>query len=82
MRKTDIPLDVDAAVFDGRLERLHHSHVITTTLPHGGVGLLARLAKRAGLRFDFGGSDKPDDLAALTRALTGRGLGSTRGSCE
>ncbi|MFF4606530.1 haloacid dehalogenase type II [Streptomyces sp. NPDC001339] len=34
------------------LERLHGSHVITATLSNGGVGLLTRLTKRAGLRFD------------------------------
>ncbi|TDD72465.1 haloacid dehalogenase type II [Actinomadura darangshiensis] len=34
------------------LERLHRSPVVTATLSNGGVGLLTRLAKRAGLRFD------------------------------
>ncbi|MFC6065685.1 haloacid dehalogenase type II [Streptomyces ochraceiscleroticus] len=34
------------------LELLHDSPVITGTLSNGGVGLLARLTKQAGLRFD------------------------------
>ncbi|WP_433469095.1 haloacid dehalogenase type II [Spirillospora sp. CA-128828] len=34
------------------LERLHRSPVLTATLSNGGVGLLTRLAKHAGLRFD------------------------------
>ncbi|MDA2804036.1 haloacid dehalogenase type II [Nocardiopsis suaedae] len=34
------------------LEALHRSPVITAALSNGGVGLLARLTKQAGLRFD------------------------------
>ena len=34
------------------LETLHASRLLTATLSNGGVGLLTRLAKRAGLRFD------------------------------
>ncbi|WP_040709896.1 haloacid dehalogenase type II [Nocardiopsis potens] len=34
------------------LELLHDSPVVTSTLSNGGVGLLTRLAKQAGLRFD------------------------------
>ncbi|MCP9955943.1 haloacid dehalogenase type II [Actinomadura madurae] len=34
------------------LERLQRSPVLTATLSNGGVGLLTRLAKQAGLRFD------------------------------
>lgn len=34
------------------LESLHQSRLITGTLSNGGVGLLARLTKHAGLRFD------------------------------
>ncbi|GAA2059690.1 haloacid dehalogenase type II [Streptomyces albiaxialis] len=34
------------------LELLHDSRLVTATLSNGGVGLLTRLAKRSGLRFD------------------------------
>ncbi|MEW1750877.1 haloacid dehalogenase type II [Streptomyces angustmyceticus] len=34
------------------LELLHTTRVVTATLSNGGVGLLARLTKQAGLRFD------------------------------
>ncbi|MGX1761886.1 haloacid dehalogenase type II [Streptomyces lydicus] len=34
------------------LELLHRTSVVTATLSNGGVGLLARLTKQAGLRFD------------------------------
>ncbi|MFC0039042.1 haloacid dehalogenase type II [Actinomadura rayongensis] len=48
------------------LERLHAGRLVTGTLSNGGVGLLTRLAKRAGLRFDcvlsaeLAGTFKPD----------------------
>ncbi|NGO71700.1 haloacid dehalogenase type II [Streptomyces boncukensis] len=48
------------------LERLRASTVLTATLSNGGVGLLTRLTKRAGLRLDailsaeLAGSYKPD----------------------
>ncbi|MEU6328753.1 haloacid dehalogenase type II [Streptomyces sp. NPDC047049] len=34
------------------LELLHHTRVLTATLSNGGISLLARLTKQAGLRFD------------------------------
>lgn len=34
------------------LELLHRTHLVTATLSNGGVGLLSRLTKQAGLRFD------------------------------
>ncbi|BDM70343.1 haloacid dehalogenase [Streptomyces nigrescens] len=56
------------------LERLHDSRVITATLSNGGVGLLARLTKHAGLRFDcllsaeLVKSYKPDPRVYLSAA--------------
>ncbi|MFI0451282.1 haloacid dehalogenase type II [Actinomadura sp. 6N118] len=56
------------------LELLHGSKVITATLSNGGVGLLARLTKQAGLRFDcvlsaeLAGSYKPDPRVYLMAA--------------
>ncbi|MEU9125566.1 haloacid dehalogenase type II [Streptomyces sp. NPDC048506] len=56
------------------LERLHHSRVITATLSNGGIGLVTRLAKQAGLRFDcilsaeLVKSYKPDPRVYLSAA--------------
>ncbi|GAU69285.1 putative epoxide hydrolase [Streptomyces sp. NBRC 110611] len=56
------------------LERLHGSRVITATLSNGGVGLLTRLTKRTGLRFDcvlsaeLATSYKPDPRVYLSAA--------------
>ncbi|GLZ02633.1 haloacid dehalogenase [Actinomadura sp. NBRC 104412] len=56
------------------LELLHASKVISATLSNGGVGLLTRLAKQAGLRFDcvlsaeLVRSYKPDPRVYLTAA--------------
>ncbi|MFF8791094.1 haloacid dehalogenase type II [Streptomyces sp. NPDC015125] len=56
------------------LELIHHTRVVTATLSNGGVGLLARLTKQAGLRFDcilsaeLARSYKPDPQAYRTAA--------------
>ncbi|WKX72112.1 haloacid dehalogenase type II [Streptomyces sp. XD-27] len=56
------------------LELLHNTPVVTATLSNGGVGLLARLAKQAGLRFDcvlsaeLARSYKPDPEVYLMAA--------------
>ncbi|MFJ9469315.1 haloacid dehalogenase type II [Streptomyces caniferus] len=56
------------------LELLHDSRVVTATLSNGGVGLLARLTKQAGLRFDcilsaeLATSYKPDPAVYLMSA--------------
>lgn len=56
------------------LERLHGTRLVTATLSNGGVGLLARLAKNAGLRFDcvlsaeLARSYKPDPRVYRTAA--------------
>ncbi|WP_328733227.1 haloacid dehalogenase type II [Streptomyces caniferus] len=56
------------------LELLHDSRVVTATLSNGGVGLLARLTKQAGLRFDcilsaeLAKSYKPDPAVYLMAA--------------
>lgn len=56
------------------LELLHDSRVVTATLSNGGVGLLTRLTKQAGLRFDcvlsaeLATSYKPDPRVYLMAA--------------
>ncbi|MGP8296474.1 haloacid dehalogenase type II [Streptomyces inhibens] len=56
------------------LELLHNTPVVTATLSNGGVGLLARLTKQAGLRFDcvlsaeLARSYKPDPRVYLLAA--------------
>lgn len=56
------------------LELLHTTRVVTATLSNGGVGLLARLTKQAGLRFDcvlsaeLARSYKPDPRVYLMAA--------------
>lgn len=56
------------------LELLHDTRVITATLSNGGVGLLARLTKQAGLRFncilsaELAKSYKPDPQVYLMAA--------------
>ncbi|MEV0373913.1 haloacid dehalogenase type II [Streptomyces sp. NPDC050636] len=56
------------------LELLHKTPVVTATLSNGGVGLLTRLTKQAGLRFDcimsaeLARSYKPDPQVYLTAA--------------
>ncbi|MEU8995603.1 haloacid dehalogenase type II [Streptomyces caniferus] len=56
------------------LELLHDSRVVTATLSNGGVGLLTRLTKQAGLRFDcllsaeLAKSYKPDPAVYLRAA--------------
>ncbi|WP_225729325.1 MULTISPECIES: haloacid dehalogenase type II [unclassified Nocardia] len=56
------------------LDRLHRSDVLTATLSNGGVSLLTRLTKQAGLRFDcilsaeLASSYKPDPKVYLRAA--------------
>ncbi|MFI9237418.1 haloacid dehalogenase type II [Streptomyces sp. NPDC053079] len=56
------------------LEILHGSRIVTATLSNGGVGLLTRLTKQAGLRFDcvlsaeLATSYKPDPRVYLMAA--------------
>ncbi|MER5969824.1 haloacid dehalogenase type II [Streptomyces sp. NPDC002055] len=56
------------------LEMLHRTRVVTASLSNGGVGLLARLTKQAGLRFDcilsaeLARSYKPDPRIYRTAA--------------